>query len=93
MERILFANFDWMIHYQGQAANDTIFGGGRYRDEDKHEAFNFQNLHGICYGYVQLVNWGHITPSRIDASIGKTANRIDDVLVLWTALSGNYSPS
>ena len=85
MERILFANIGWMIHYQGQSVKDTISGGGSYRDDDKHEAFNFQNLHGVCYGYVQPVNWGHITPSRIDASVNNSADRIDDVLVLWTA--------
>ena len=85
MERILFANIGWMIHYQGQSANDTISGGGSYRNDDKHEAFNFQNLHGVCYGYVQPVNWGHITLSRIDTSIENTADKIDDVLVIWTA--------
>lgn len=85
MDKMLFANIGWMIHYQGQSANDTISGGGSYRDDDKHEAFNFQVLHGVCFGYVQPVKWGHITPSRIDASIENTADKIEDVLVLWTA--------
>ena len=82
---MLFANIGWMIHYQGQSASDVITGGGSYRDDDKHEAFNFQNLHDMCYGYVQPVNWGHITPSRIDKNIENTADKIEDVLVVWTA--------
>ena len=85
MDRILFANIGWMIHYRGQSSNDTISGGGSYRDDDKHEAYNFSNLNGWCYGYVQPVRWGTINLSRIDANIDKFEEKIDDVLVIWTA--------
>lgn len=85
MKRILFANIGWMIRYQGQNASDTIYGGGSYRDDDKHESFNFQELNGWCYGYVQPVRWGKITLRNIDPDVSNDAESIDDVLVVWTA--------
>ncbi|MBR3090221.1 MAG: DUF3883 domain-containing protein [Prevotella sp.] len=85
MDRILFANIGWMIHYNGQSSNDTISGGGSYRDDDKHEAYNFMDLNGWCYGYVQPVGNGNIYLSRIDANIDKSKEKIEDVIVIWTA--------
>ena len=85
MKRILFANIGWMNYYQGFNSGDTISGGGSYRDDDKHEAYNFQNLNGMCYGYVQPVRWGSIKLSRIDPIVGNDKEKIEDVLVIWTA--------
>ena len=48
--RILFANIGWMTHYRGNSATDKIVGGGSYRNDDKHEAYNFLPLNGKCYG-------------------------------------------
>lgn len=94
MERLLFANIGWMIHYQGHTKNDKIIGGGSYRNDDKHEAYNFQNLKGYCYGFVHPVAYGTINLNRIDKSIGKDHNKLDGVLVIWTAKnpesSGTY---
>ena len=85
MNRILFVNIGWMIHYKGNTNNDTIKGGGCYRDVYKHEAYNFLNIKGLCYGYVQTVRGGKINLGKIDSSIGKDSEEIDDVLVIWTA--------
>ena len=85
MQRILFANIGWMVRYQGQSLGDTISGGGSYRDDEKHEAFNFQDIKGMCYGYVQPVRWGSIKLSRIDPHVSNYNDKIDDVLVVWTA--------
>ena len=63
--RILFANIGWMISYKGQSSEDLISGGGSYSDADKHEAFNFQNLNGYCYGYFQPTG-DNVNLSRID---------------------------
>lgn len=86
MERILFANLGWMIHYEGNNPNDMITGGGSYQNEDKHEAYNFLPINGYCYGYVQP-NLNTIKLERID----KEANgdKLNDVLVIWTAVNPN----
>ena len=53
MQKILFANIGWMKRYRGHSNSDKIKGGGSYNPDDKHEAFNFQDVNGHCYGYVQ----------------------------------------
>lgn len=82
--KILFANIGWMINYNGQNQTDQILGGGSYSDADKHEAFNFQDLNGKCYGYVQAKN-DAINLSRIDSSVEEWMQKIEDVLVIWFA--------
>ena len=82
--RILFANIGWMTHYRGNSATDKIVGGGSYRNDDKHEAYNFLPLNGKCYGYVQPVKWGEINLNRIDKEC-TDKNALKDVLVVWIA--------
>ena len=81
--RILFANIGWMVHYRGNNAKDQIKGGGSYRDDDKHEAFNFLSINGKCYGYVQPVRWGGINIERIEK--GCKDDKLSNVLVVWIA--------
>ena len=83
--RLLFANIGWMEHYKGNCDADMIVGGGDYDDKDKHEAFNFQDFRGACYGYVQTVRNAKISLSRIDNTVSKSANKISNVLVVWVA--------
>ena len=82
--RILFANIGWMTHYRGNSAKDLIVGGGSYRNDDKHEAFNFLPIKDKCLGYVQPVRWGEINIGRID-KIYADNDSIDGVLVVWIA--------
>lgn len=82
--KILFANIGWMINYNGQNQSDQILGGGSYSDADKHEAFNFQDLNGKCYGYVQA-KYDTINLSRIDSSVEDWGQKVEDVLVIWFA--------
>ena len=83
--RLLFANIGWMEHYKGNCKADMIVGGGSYDNKDKHEAFNFQDLKGSCYGYVQTVRDSKINLSRIDKSVSKSDTKINNVLVIWVA--------
>lgn len=83
--RLLFANIGWMEHYNGNCNSDMIVGGGSYDDKDKHEAFNFQNLRGACYGYVQSVRGCKINLSRIDKAVSESEEQINNVLVVWVA--------
>lgn len=85
MKRILFANIGWMKRYRGHSKSDKIKGGGSYNPDDKHEAFNFQDVDGHCYGYVQPTRWSDIKLNRIDSSCSNTDEYLDDVLVVWTA--------
>lgn len=83
--KLLFANIGWMEHYKGNCKADMIIGGGSYDNKDKHEAFNFQDLNGSYYGYVQTVRDSKINLSRIDKSVSKFDAKIDNVLVIWVA--------
>lgn len=83
--RLLFANIGWMEHYKGNCKADMIVGGGSYDNMDKHEAFNFQDLNGSCYGFVQTVRNSKINLSRIDKSASNSDAMIDNVLVVWVA--------
>lgn len=85
MQKILFANIGWMKRYRGHSNQDKIKGGGSYNPDDKHEAFNFQDVNGHCYGYVQPTKWSEIKIERIDSSCLKSDDYLDDVLVVWTA--------
>ena len=85
MQKILFANIGWMKRYHGHSNSDKIKGGGSYNPDDKHEAFNFQDVNGHCYGYVQPTKWSEIKIERIDSSCLKSDDYLDDVLVVWTA--------
>ena len=83
-ERVLFANIGWMISYNGQSIYDKISGGGSYSDADKHEAFNFQDLDGKCYGYLQPAS-DCIDLQRIDSQLSQDEECLDDVTVIWFA--------
>lgn len=85
MQKILFANIGWMKRYRGHSNSDKIRGGGSYNPDDKHEAFNFQDVDGHCYGYVQPTKWCKIKIERIDPSCLRVDDYLDDVLVVWTA--------
>lgn len=79
---ILFANIGWMTHYRGNNKKDKIVGGGSYRNDDKHEAFNFMPINGRCYGYVQTVRSSELSLCRIDKDC-IYQDRLDNVLVVW----------
>ena len=74
-----------MKRYRGHSNSDKIRGGGSYNPDDKHEAFNFQDVDGHCYGYVQPTKWCKIKIERIDPSCLRVDDYLDDVLVVWTA--------
>ncbi|MBR4129226.1 MAG: DUF3883 domain-containing protein [Bacteroidaceae bacterium] len=84
-DKVLFANIGWMVHYKGGTDKDIIVGGGNYFDENKHETFNFQNVNGKCFGYVQNVKGASINMARIGGKDFKSAEKIDGVLVVWIA--------
>ena len=83
--KILFCRVGSMLHYEGNSESDTIQGGGSHPNENKHEVYNFQNVDGHCYGYVQPSK-GTIRVSRIDKH---SKDKVDGVLVIWVAKNRN----
>lgn len=82
--KVLFANIGWMARYQGLYNGYKIVGGGSY--EDKHEVFNFLEIDGYCYGYVQAPGENcALDLRRIDACCPESDQELDGVLVIWTA--------
>lgn len=83
--KILFCNIAYMNYYEGSITKDIIpMGGGKYvkENEDAHEKWNFLNVDGSCYGFVQNSGSFHIE------RFGKGnihANSVDDVLIVWCA--------
>lgn len=88
--KILFANIGWMISYNGITDSDEISGAGSYPDVDKHEIYNFQNLNGNCYGYIQASS---INLQRIDPTTDNEADKLEDVLVVWFAPNKTFGGS
>ena len=53
MEKMVFFNTTWMDYYEGK--EDKVYMGGSYveRNGYGHEIYNFKNIKGKVYGYVQ----------------------------------------
>ncbi|MCL4554848.1 MAG: DUF3883 domain-containing protein [Actinobacteria bacterium] len=82
--KVLFCNVGWMEWYRGLTAGDRIVGGGAYVQAQGtgHEVCNFYPDDDTLYGYVQAPG-AQVDIDRIGA--GKGDNRVDGVLVVWTA--------
>lgn len=84
--KILFCNITYMNHYIGNIEKDKPKGGGSWvkKHQDAHEKWNFLNVDGRCYGFVQ--NKGdEFRIERIDG-VSKQAPMIENVTVVWCAL-------
>ena len=84
MEKIIFLNTAWMERYEGLSESDhKMTGGGAFVDEKGygHDMFNFKNINGKVYGYVQPVGRNNL--QRLGAS--KNAECIEGVLAIFTA--------
>ena len=70
-----------MRDYNG-IAGDSIERGGSYNKEATgHEVYNFSNVHGKVFGYVQPT--GNIKIEKLGAD--KNAAYVSGVTVVWTA--------
>ncbi|MGH4138676.1 tetratricopeptide repeat protein [Clostridium sp.] len=87
--RIIFCNATWLKNYIGVSDEDKLGKtGGRYIGENNeaHEAYNFQDYNGKCYGYVSN-RGGSLHLERFEKA---TVNddSVDNVLVIWVAKQG-----
>ena len=87
--KILFCRTGWMNNYSGMN-NDCLSGGGSYNEDNiGHEIYNFYNINGTYFGYVQPVSQTiKIECIEEDA---KSEECIQDVLVVWVAKKPNQS--
>lgn len=88
--KIIFCNVAWMEHYQGERIENSKSGGD---NPDKWEKWNFKNIDGKYYGFVEPMHsdgWrNNINISKI-ALDEKVTNKdfIDNVLVIWVSTNG-----
>ena len=87
-KRIVFLHGINMTAYSGHEENIHA-GGFAYATENGfgHEIFNFRDVSGRCYGYVEITP-RQGTPRAIDLTnlgASKSAANLDGVLVVWTA--------
>jgi len=78
-----------MTHYRGITNKDQIIGGGSYDPKEKHDAYNFLAINGICYGYVEPPRHTKITLHRIDNTCPLDREILKDVLVVWVSSRPN----
>ena len=85
--KIIFCNITYLRYYDGRTAGElTPVTGGSWVKEnsDAHERWNFLNMDGKCYGFVQgLSDTMHIERFEGVSSSSQTA---EDVTVIWCAL-------
>ncbi len=84
--RIIFCNVTYLRYYDGRVAGELKpKKGGRWvhENEDAHEKWNFLNMDGKCYGYVQG-NSEQMHIEKLD-KVYSQQNEADDITVIWCA--------
>lgn len=84
MKRVVVVRNGWMEHYAG--GDESPIGGGTYnRSSVGHERFNFKEIDGRFFGFVQTNRSDYgLNLKRIDPNTG-AASSLDDVLVVFVA--------
>ena len=85
--KIIFCNGAYLRYYDGRVAGELKpKTGGKWvlENDDAHEKWNFLNVDGVCYGYVQ-VGGEQMHIERIDRSF-KNMEVGEDVTVIWCAV-------
>lgn len=86
--RMIFCNVTYLRYYDGRVIGEIKpKTGGRWvrENEDAHEKWNFLNVDGECYGYVQG-NSDVMHIEKLD-KVYKQQDEADDVIVIWCALN------
>lgn len=84
MKKVMFLHTGWMNYFQG-LKGDIIRFGGSFVDEHGYgsEMYNFADVNGKMYGYVQAPGNGTIDINRLGAN--EKDESIKNVDVYWTA--------
>ena len=84
--RIIFCNITYLRYYDGRVVGELKpKKGGRWvrENEDAHEKWNFLNMDGMCYGYVQG-NSDQMHIEKLD-KVYRQQDEADDITVVWCA--------
>lgn len=84
--KIIFCNITYLRYYDGRVAGELKpVSGGRWvqENEDAHEKWNFLNMDGNCYGYVQAM--GEQIHIEKLGKVYRQQESADDVMVVWCA--------
>lgn len=84
--RILFCNVTYLKFYDGRIVGEyKPKSGGRWvrENEDAHEKWNFLNMDGYCYGYVQG-NGDQMHIEKLD-KVYSQQEEAEDITVVWCA--------
>jgi hypothetical protein len=84
--RVIFCNVTYLRYYDGRVVGELKpQKGGRWvqENEDAHEKWNFLNMDGKCYGYVQG-NSEKMHIEKLD-KVYSQQEEADDIVVVWCA--------
>lgn len=84
--RIIFCNITYLRFYDGRSSGElTPVTGGSWvkNNADAHEKWNFLNMDGKCYGYVQGLS-DHLHIERLEG-VSQRDESATDVTVVWCA--------
>lgn len=84
--RIIFCNVTYLRYYDGREAGELKpKKGGRWvrENEDAHEKWNFLNMDGRCYGFVQG-NSEQMHIEKLD-KVYSQQDEAEDITVVWCA--------
>ena len=84
MQEIIFLNTGWMYDYKGLIGRDSeIKDGGSFVNDEGYglEIFNFKEIDGEVYGYVQPMGLNNLN------KLGGTSDDeyVEDILIVFTA--------
>ena len=87
LKKIVFCNVPWLKRYQGVTDDDKPINGGSYFEENEESAvcYIFQVHNHNCYG--SSIYGGETLNIERIANVGDDVDMINDVTVIWTALS------
>ena len=83
--KVLFCNIAYMNHYTGNIEADIPKGGGAWVEQhkDAHEKWNFLNVNGECFGFVQNRNDQFHIERLEGVSTGDEST--ENAIVVWCA--------
>lgn len=88
VNRVMFCNISYMKEYRGIMNGDTPKGAGSWvkKHGDAHEKWNFLNVDGNCYGFVQITGQElHI--ERLEG-VGRKTEKAENVTIVWCSPKG-----
>lgn len=84
--KIIFCNGSYLRYYDGRVSGELLpkkIGSWSRENEEIYEKWNFLNMDGMCYGYVQGSS-GQMDIEKLDEAYAQQETA-EDILVVWCA--------